>query len=109
MSKIPKDLAGKKSGVFSRNYNSYASKRHHLLAITLVARCMVLLNTRLNSLDYFVWGVLVREVNYMAYNTKEVLIEGIWDVMVNMDTDTVVYACSSLWSRLEKMVANDGV
>lgn len=76
MSKIAKEVAGKISGAFSRNYNSYATKRRYLLTIPLVARFMVPFNTRLNPLDDFVWGVLVREVNCRSYNTKKAPIIG---------------------------------
>ena len=55
-----------------------------------------------NPLDYFVWGVLEREVNSRPYNTKEALKAAVRDAVGNLNRDAVVKACSSFRSRLEK-------
>ena len=54
-----------------------------------------------NPLDYFVWGVLEREVNSRPHDNKESLKAAIRDAVDKMDRDAVVNACSSFRSRLE--------
>lgn len=61
-----------------------------------------------NPLDYYVWGVLEREVNNRPYNTKEELIDAIKISMANLNRDAVAKACSSFRCRLEKVVEANG-
>ena len=61
-----------------------------------------------NPLDYFVWGVLEREVNRSPHNSKDSLKAAIRDAVDGIDRDAVVRACSSFRSRLEGVVAAHG-
>ena len=61
-----------------------------------------------NPLDYYVWGVLEKEVNKRSYNTKDELISSIKLAMDNLSRDDVAKACSSFRSRLEKVIEVDG-
>ena len=57
----------------------------------------------LNPLDYYVWGVVEREVNKHPHNTKASLKKAISQAMENMNKDHLINACSRFWSRIESV------
>ena len=56
-----------------------------------------------NPLDYFVWGVVEREVDTVPYNTIGALRQAIVDAMGNIHKGTLVCACSHFCRCLEKL------
>lgn len=62
----------------------------------------------LNPLDYYVWGVVERETNKHAHNTKDSLKAAIGDVMANINKDHLINACSRFRSRIEAVIEAEG-
>lgn len=71
---------------------------------TLVARCLVSLLARLQPLDYFVWGVLDREVNSKPCDRKKELKGAITVAMRCLNRDMVAKACISFQRRLQLVI-----
>ena len=61
-------------------------------------------NPDLNPLDYYVWGVLEKKVNYCPYNTKQELKDAIVGAMDHMDRMEVKKACSTFRHCLEAVI-----
>lgn len=62
----------------------------------------------LNPLDYYVWGVVERDVNKHPHNTKDSLKASIVRVMDNIDEDHLKRACSRFRSRIEAVIEVEG-
>jgi inhibitor of nuclear factor kappa-B kinase subunit alpha len=62
----------------------------------------------LNPLDYYVWGVVERETNKHAHNTKDSLKAAIGDIMANINKDHLINACSRFRSRIEAVIEVEG-
>ena len=62
----------------------------------------------LNPLDYYVWGVLEKKVNYCPYNTKQELKDAIMGAMDHMDRMEMKKACSTFHHRLEVVIEKKG-
>ena len=62
----------------------------------------------LNPLDYYVWGVVEKEVNEHFHNTLDSLKATILRVMSNMSQDHLVKACMRFRSRVEAVIQADG-
>jgi inhibitor of nuclear factor kappa-B kinase subunit alpha len=61
-----------------------------------------------NPLDYYVWGVVEREVNKSYHNTLHEVKIAITAVMQQLDKDVVAKSCHAFRSRLEAVVAAKG-
>ncbi len=61
-----------------------------------------------NPLDYYVWGVVEREVNKVPHNTLDDVKTAAVEVMGHMDKDVLAKACGAFRSRLEAVVAAKG-
>jgi len=59
----------------------------------------------LNPLDYYVWGVVEREINKHPHNTLESLRAAITRVMMHMDEDHLIRACKRFRQRIEAVIA----
>lgn len=62
----------------------------------------------LNPLDYYVWGVIEKEVNEHFHNTLDSLKATILSVMSNMSHEHLVTACRRFRSRVEAVIKADG-
>ncbi|UYV82031.1 hypothetical protein LAZ67_21000504 [Cordylochernes scorpioides] len=61
-----------------------------------------------NPLDYYVWGVVERDVNKAPHTTIQSVKKAVHTVMTQMDKVIVAKACASFRTRLETVVANNG-
>ncbi|UYV68303.1 hypothetical protein LAZ67_5003795 [Cordylochernes scorpioides] len=61
-----------------------------------------------NPLDYYVWGVVERDVNKAPHTTIQSVKKAVHTVMTQMDKVIVAKACASFRIRLETVVANNG-
>lgn len=61
-----------------------------------------------NPLDFFLWGVVERDVNKAPYNTIQSVKDTVHAVMTHMDKSIVAKACASFRARLEAVVTNNG-
>ncbi|UYV68766.1 hypothetical protein LAZ67_6000748 [Cordylochernes scorpioides] len=61
-----------------------------------------------NPLDYYVWGVVERDVNKAPHTTIQFVKKAVHTVMAQMDKVIVAKACASFRTRLETVVANNG-
>ncbi|UYV78315.1 hypothetical protein LAZ67_16000938 [Cordylochernes scorpioides] len=61
-----------------------------------------------NPLDYYVWGVVERDVNKTPHTTIQSVKKAVHTVMTQMDKVIVAKACASFRTRLETVVANNG-
>ncbi|UYV84046.1 hypothetical protein LAZ67_X000971 [Cordylochernes scorpioides] len=61
-----------------------------------------------NPLDYYVWGVVERDVNKAPHTTIQSVKKAVHTVMTQMDKVIVTKACASFRTRLETVVANNG-
>ncbi|UYV66328.1 hypothetical protein LAZ67_4001341 [Cordylochernes scorpioides] len=61
-----------------------------------------------NPLDYYVWGVVERDVNKAPHTTIQSVKKAVHTVMTQMDKVIVAKACASFRTRLETAVANNG-
>ena len=61
-----------------------------------------------NPLDFYVWGVVEREVNKVRHATLDDVKAAVSRVMGSLDKNTVAKACASFRGRLEAVVAADG-
>ncbi|UYV82887.1 hypothetical protein LAZ67_22001238 [Cordylochernes scorpioides] len=61
-----------------------------------------------NPLDYYVWGVVERDVNKASHTTIQSVKKAVHTVMTQMDKVIVAKACASFRTRLETVVANNG-
>ena len=52
----------------------------------------------LNFLDYYVWGVIEREINKHPRNTKSSLMKAIAQAMENINKKHLIKACSHFWT-----------
>ncbi|KAF2346323.1 hypothetical protein FHG87_022921 [Trinorchestia longiramus] len=62
----------------------------------------------LNSLAYYVWGVIGKEVNKAPRNTKSSLMEAIARSMEGINKDYLVKACSRFRTRIESVIEAEG-
>lgn len=62
----------------------------------------------LNPLDYYVWGVLEKEVNEHYHSTIDSLKATIVRVMSSMDQQHLIKACRRFRSRVEAVIQADG-
>ena len=62
----------------------------------------------LNPLDYYVWGVVERDVNKHPHNTKDSLKASIVRVMQDIDEDHLKLACQRFRSRIEAVIDAEG-
>ena len=62
----------------------------------------------LNPLDYYVWGVVERETNKHAHNTKDSLKAAIGDIMANINKNHLINARSRCRSRIEAVIEVEG-
>ncbi|UYV64166.1 hypothetical protein LAZ67_2006860, partial [Cordylochernes scorpioides] len=60
-----------------------------------------------NPLDYYVWGVVERDVNKAPHTTIQSVKKAVHTVMTQMDKVIVAKACASFRTRLETVVANN--
>ena len=60
----------------------------------------------LNSLDYYVWGVVERETNKHPHNTLDSLKAAIIRIMTHMDEDHLIQECYV--SGRETVIATEG-
>ena len=58
--------------------------------------------------DFFLWGIVEREVNGTFHPNTSDLEDAITSSMANLDRDTVSKACKSFRGRLESVVAKEG-
>ncbi|UYV66188.1 hypothetical protein LAZ67_4000655 [Cordylochernes scorpioides] len=61
-----------------------------------------------NPLDYYVWGVVERDVNKAPHTTIQSVKKAVHTVMTQMDKVIVAKACASFRTLLETVVANNG-
>ncbi|UYV75622.1 hypothetical protein LAZ67_13000780 [Cordylochernes scorpioides] len=61
-----------------------------------------------NPLDYYVWGVVERDVNKAPHTTIQSVKKAVHTVMTQMDKVIIAKACASFRTRLETVVANNG-
>ncbi|UYV82067.1 hypothetical protein LAZ67_21000652 [Cordylochernes scorpioides] len=61
-----------------------------------------------NPLDYYVWGVVERDVNKAPHTTIQSVKKAVHTVMTQMDKVIVAKACASFRTRLETVVAKNG-
>ncbi|UYV75111.1 hypothetical protein LAZ67_12002507 [Cordylochernes scorpioides] len=61
-----------------------------------------------NPLDYYVWGVVERDVNKAPHTTIQSVKKAVHTVMTQIDKVIVAKACASFRTRLETVVANNG-
>ncbi|UYV63308.1 hypothetical protein LAZ67_2003707 [Cordylochernes scorpioides] len=61
-----------------------------------------------NPLDYYVCGVVERDVNKAPHTTIQSVKKAVHTVMTQMDKVIVAKACASFRTRLETVVANNG-
>ncbi|UYV66605.1 hypothetical protein LAZ67_4002285 [Cordylochernes scorpioides] len=61
-----------------------------------------------NPLDYYVWGVVERDVNKAPHTTIQSVKKAVHTVMTQMDKVIVAKACASFRTRLKTVVANNG-
>lgn len=62
----------------------------------------------LNPLDYYVWGVVEREINKHPHNTISSLKDAITTTMANMNKEHLIRACSRFRPRIEEVIAANG-
>ena len=62
----------------------------------------------LNPLDYYVWGVVEKEVNKHPHNTKFSLMEAIARAMEDINKDHLIKACSRFRTRIESVIEAEG-
>ncbi|EZA52948.1 hypothetical protein X777_07644 [Ooceraea biroi] len=61
-----------------------------------------------NSLDYYVWSICEREVNKQPHSNKEAVKAKIENIMMSMDKEKLIKACSRFRSRIESIIAANG-
>ena len=62
----------------------------------------------LNPLDYYVWGVVEREINKHSHNMLDSLRAAITRVMTHMDENHLIRACKHFRQRIEAVIATKG-
>ncbi|XP_061516646.1 uncharacterized protein LOC133393851 [Anopheles gambiae] len=62
----------------------------------------------LNTMDYFVWGVVERDTNRTSSNTKAELMAKIRSVFAALTRETVARACSRFRRRVEAVIEAEG-
>jgi len=62
----------------------------------------------LNSLDYFVWGVVERRSNAAPHNTKEQLRDGIQSAFCGLERAVVANSCCRFQACVEAVIAANG-
>ena len=62
----------------------------------------------LNPMDYYVWGVIEREVNKTFHENTDSLHAAIVDAMANMCSGHVQRACAAFRPRLEAIIKAEG-
>ena len=62
----------------------------------------------LNPLDYYMWGVVDRDVNRYPHNTKDSLKASIVRVMDNIEEDRLIHACQRFRSQIQAVIEVEG-